>query len=145
MANTIRSSGYFNIKAKRLKNYCIWYARQKNLKARATDELRTDLLSINGIGPETADDILLYAFHRPVFVIDAYTRRLFSRLNLIDAQDSYEDLRLLFEKKLAKQENTVKLFNDFHALIVSHAKNICRARDPNCEECCLQKQCSYNK
>ncbi len=145
LAVLIKSSGYFNVKAQRLQNYCEWFSRQKNPDTRATDELRTDLLSINGVGPETADDILLYAFHRPVFVIDAYTRRLFSRLNLVYAQDSYEDLRLLFEKKLAKQKNKVKLFNDYHALIVRHAKDICLVRNPDCESCCLQRQCSYNE
>jgi len=144
LATLIKASGYFNVKAKRLKNYCHWYAEQKNLNARATEDLRADLLSINGVGPETADDILLYAFHRPVFVIDAYTRRIFSRLNLVDKDRSYEELRLLFEKKLAKQKNKVKLFNNYHALIVSHAKDSCRARNPVCDECCLRQQCSYN-
>ncbi len=145
LAELIKSSGYFNVKAQRLKNYCFWYAQQKNLSHRTTDELRADLLTINGVGPETADDILLYAFHRPEFVIDAYTRRIFSRLNLIDKNHSYESLRLLFENKLAKQKNKVKLFNDYHALIVNHAKDICRARNPVCKKCCLKQQCHYNE
>ena len=145
LAALIKSSGYYNVKAKRLKNYCFWYAQQNDLAARLTDNLRDDLLSINGVGPETADDILLYAFQRPVFVIDAYTRRLFSRLDLIAEQESYEGLRALFEKKLEKRKNKVKLFNEYHALIVNHARHICRARNPVCVDCCLRLQCNYNQ
>ncbi|VAW90878.1 Endonuclease III [hydrothermal vent metagenome] len=145
LAALIKSSGYFNVKAKRLKNYCFWYAQQKKLASRLTDNLRDDLLSINGVGPETADDILLYAFQRPVFVIDAYTRRLFSRLDLISRDESYEVLRTLFEKKLVKRKNKVELFNEYHALIVNHAKHTCRARNPDCADCCLRTQCNYNQ
>ena len=86
LADLIRPSGYFNIKARRLKNYCNWYQESgefTELNTRDTQVLRNALLKVNGVGPETADDILLYAFERPVFVIDAYTRRLFSRLGLI--------------------------------------------------------------
>ena len=86
LANWLRPSGYFNVKAERLKNFCRWYVEAGGFNALSkldTDTLRDSLLSVNGVGPETADDILLYAFDRPVFVIDAYTRRLFSRLGLI--------------------------------------------------------------
>lgn len=91
LASWLKPSGYFNIKAKRLKNYCRWYVQQGAYPALSqwpTDELRHGLLSVNGVGPETADDILLYAFERPVFVIDAYTRRLFTRLGTISGDEA---------------------------------------------------------
>jgi endonuclease-3 related protein len=102
-----------------------------------TDTLRDSLLSVNGIGPETADDMLLYAFDRPVFVVDAYTRRLFSRLGFIAGDEAYEDLRLAFEDGLGPD---VGLYNEFHALIVIHAKMVCRVR-PLCGDCLLRPGC----
>ena len=140
LAQLIRPSGYFNIKARRLQNFCRWYLRQgglEELRGWPDDKLRQALLEVNGIGPETADDILLYAFERPVFVIDAYTRRLFSRLGLIDHDAGYEALRAWFEDHLGVD---VKLFNDFHAQIVIHAKDICR-KTPRCAACCLRDKC----
>ena len=104
-----------------------------------TGALRDALLSVKGVGPETADDILLYAFERPVFVIDAYTRRLFARLGQIAGDELYEDLRLAFEGKL---DADVGLYKEFHALIVIHARTICRVR-PQCRECVLQQRCRY--
>lgn len=136
----LRPSGYFNIKAKRLRNFCDWYISHggyQKLKSWPTDQLRHGLLSVNGIGLETADDILLYAFKRPVFVIDAYTRRLFSRLGIINGGESYEDLRALFERKL---ETDAQLFGEYHALIVSHGKGVCK-KAPLCGECVLAKRC----
>ncbi|MCW8831644.1 MAG: endonuclease III domain-containing protein [Gammaproteobacteria bacterium] len=144
LASWLRPVGYFNVKAKRLKSFCQWYleAGQFNRLARLdTDELRKALLSVNGVGPETADDILLYAFERPVFVIDAYTRRLFSRLGYIGGDEGYEALRVSFEKKLQKQPDLVQLFNEYHSLIVWHAKYFCKTR-PVCEGCCLRKHCT---
>ena len=102
-----------------------------------TEALRQSLLSVHGIGPETADDILLYAFSRPVFVIDAYTRRLFSRLGIIAGDEPYETLRVLIEQTLGAD---VELFNEYHALIVQHAKDICRTR-PECARCTLNERC----
>ncbi|MEK7206582.1 MAG: endonuclease, partial [Pseudomonadota bacterium] len=102
-----------------------------------TPELRQALLAVHGIGPETADDILLYAFHRPVFVIDAYTRRIFQRLGLIAGKEDYESLRQLFENAL---DSDVQLFNEYHALIVIHGKDVCKKR-PVCRNCCLAKHC----
>ena len=93
--------------------------------------LRKRLLDVNGIGPETADDILLYAFERPVFVIDAYTRRLFKTLNLIDGTESYEVLRQFFESSLVSD---VGLFKAYHALIVRHAKEKC-THQSSCLHC----------
>ena len=145
LAELLRPVGYFNVKARRLKNFCNWYQTSNNSEQTNTDCLRRELLSINGVGPETADDILLYAFRRPVFVIDAYTRRLFSRLELIEDNKSYEELRSWFETKLKRVKNKVALFNEYHALIVQHAKAHCRARKPLCETCCLKRSCAYAK
>ena len=147
VAAWIRSAGYFNVKAKRLRNYCAWYVDrggEKKLRRVDTAILRNELLSINGVGPETADDILLYAFHRPVFVIDAYTRRLLSRLQLAAGDESYEHLREHIETRLRGEvrgkRDTVALYNEFHALIVHHAKEVCKPR-PRCESCCLAAYC----
>lgn len=140
LAEWIRPSGYFNIKARRLRNYCRWYTDAGGYQplAKQSDvDLRRALLAVNGVGPETADDILLYAFKRPVFVIDAYTRRLFARLGLIQGDEGYDELRLGLEQALGAD---VALFNEYHALIVVHAKDICRVR-PRCSECMFRKIC----
>ena len=145
LAQWLKPSGYFNIKARRLQNYCRWYLDAggwSTLSEKTTPELRNALLSVNGVGPETADDILLYAFDRPVFVIDAYTRRLFSRLELIQKNEDYESLRALFENTLNSVRNPVQLFNEYHALIVHHAKHYCR-KQPLCHMCCLRRHCAY--
>ncbi len=94
---------------------------------------------MNGVGYETADDILLYAFERPVFVIDAYTRRIFSRLGLIAGDEPYNELRKTIELAL-KQD--VQLFNEYHALIVNHGKDVCRVK-PKCADCILNQDCSF--
>lgn len=144
LADWLRPSGYFNVKARRLRNLCHWYREQggfEALAAQPTPVLRAGLLSVNGIGPETADDILLYAFERPVFVIDAYTRRLFSRLGLLEATLDYEAMRHAFEQALVEGAVApVPLFNEYHALIVMHAKEACRPR-PRCASCCLRLAC----
>ncbi|MEW6353816.1 MAG: endonuclease [Pseudomonadota bacterium] len=144
LAHWLKPSGYFNVKARRLRNFCRWYAEQGGFEALArleTSALRHALLGVNGVGPETADDILLYAFARPVFVIDAYTRRLFTRLGLIEGAEGYEALRARFENALTiKGKRRLKLFNEYHALIVKHGKDVCRAR-PLCARCCLARHC----
>ncbi len=140
LAGWLKPSGYFNVKAKRLRAFCRWYRAQgglKPLQALPTAELRAALLAVPGVGPETADDILLYAFARPVFVIDAYTRRIFQRLGLIDGDEGYETLRALFERDVRKN---VSRYNEYHALIVRHGKEICRTR-PRCCACCLAGGC----
>lgn len=140
LASWLKPSGYFNIKAKRLRAYCEWLIRKGGVKRLAqlpTIALRDELLQVHGIGPETADDILLYAFHRPVFVIDAYTRRVFKRLGLIEGNEDYETLRELFEKSLVTD---AQLFNEYHALIVAHAKDACRPQ-PRCDSCKLGTLC----
>jgi len=140
LAGWLRPSGYFNIKAQRLKNFCRWYLQAGGygeLKRLDTPALRTALLGVNGVGMETADDILLYAFQRPVFVIDAYTRRLFSRLGYFEGGEPYEVMRGMLENLLGPDAG---LYNEYHALIVRHAKEICRTR-PACEACVLSGRC----
>ncbi|WP_455198773.1 hypothetical protein [Kaarinaea lacus] len=143
LADWIRPSGYFNIKAKRLRNFCRWYVdagEYASVRTMDTSQLRDQLLSVNGVGPETADDILLYAFNRPVFVIDAYTRRLFGRLGLVKKHPGYEHLRAVFEESLPADS---ALLNEYHALIVKHAKEVCK-KTPECLSCCLSGRCQFN-
>jgi len=144
LAKLIRSSGYFNIKADRLKAYCHWYLQAGELKALkklTTQDLRLQLLMVHGVGPETADDILLYAFHRPVFVIDTYTRRLFSRLGWVSGDEPYDVLRLELQKRLG---DDIALFNEYHALLVMHGKETCRPK-PRCNQCMLTRVCKVIK
>ena len=143
LARWLRPSGYFNVKATRVRALCRWIIAQGGLRKLvrvSTSVLREALLKVHGVGPETADDIVLYAFNRPVFVIDAYTRRLFSRLGIIKGDEPYEALRSMFENGL---RSDTSLFNEYHALIVFHAKHICRGRRPLCERCCLSKRCRF--
>jgi endonuclease III related protein len=140
LAAWLKPSGYFNVKAKRLRAFCEWLLRNGGAPRIArwpTDRLRAELLAAHGVGPETADDILLYAFSRPVFVIDAYTRRLFQRLGLIEGSEPYENLRALFETSL---DSKASLFSEYHALIVVQAKDVCRPR-PHCTACDLGTLC----
>lgn len=137
LAELIRSSGFFNVKAKRLKNLCGWLQSQGGLDALSlwdTARLRRALLAINGIGPETADDILLYAFQRPVFVIDSYTRRLLRKLGLVQGSEDYETLRQIFESCLPPDHS---LYNEYHALIVRHAKEKC-THGSHCRHCSVE-------
>jgi endonuclease-3 related protein len=142
LGNWLRPSGYFNVKAERLRHFCRWYVQAggyDRLKRLATGTLRPALLGVKGIGKETADDMLLYAFQRPVFVIDAYTRRLFSRLGLCRGDEDYDRLRLAIERRLGPD---VALYNEFHALIVRHAKDACRVK-PRCHGCALRPRCRF--
>ena len=139
LAQLIRSSGYFRQKARKLKAFANFvYANYSGSLSRMfrapTQKLRHELLAVHGIGPETADSILLYAGRHPVFVIDAYTRRLFERHALASPGDSYEHLRSLFERSLSSDH---QLFNEFHALIVHIGKNFCRKSAARCESCPL--------
>ena len=143
LADWLRPVGYFNVKATRLRNFCQWFIEAgdlQKLQNQDTHSLRQNLLAVKGIGPETADDILLYAFDRPVFVIDAYTRRLFQRLGYIDDNPAYEELRMWFEEKLRRVAGKVQVFNEYHALIVHHAKYFCKSK-PECSSCCLNSIC----
>ena len=141
LAALLRPSGYFNVKARRLQAFCTWYVEAgglERLRRRRTAPLRRALLAVPGVGPETADDILLYAFGRRVFVIDAYTRRLFGRLGLVPPGLPYEELREVFERALAPR---AALYNEYHALIVRLAKEVCGPR-PRCGACCLAADCT---
>lgn len=141
LTELLRPAGTFRIKAQRLYNLCRWFVNEGGfsiLDKQSTSTLRQQLLSINGIGPETADAILLYAFSRPVFVIDAYTRRLLKRLGWLKSEADYESLRAVFELTL---DTDVDQFAQYHALIVEHAKLFCRAR-PQCAGCILKRMCA---
>ena len=136
----IRPSGFFNQKAARLRGFCTFYLDQGGEAGIAgLDDPRDALLALHGIGPETADSMLLYALHTPVFVIDAYTRRIFTRLGLADPQVPYEELQTFFHARLPLD---APLFNEYHALIVQHAKQHCRSK-PRCEGCPLRHDCVF--
>jgi len=140
LAELIRPAGYFNIKAKRLKNFIDLLMREyqgsmNRMKKEDFSSVRKKLLSVNGIGPETADSIILYALEKPVFVIDAYTKRVLSRHNILDHDASYEAFQNLFHSKL--KEN-ISLFNEYHALFVRLAKENCRTK-PLCTGCPLER------
>ena len=140
LAELIRPAGYFNIKAKRLKNFVDWLfdnynGRLSGLESVDTDRLRAELLAIKGIGPETADSILLYAFGRAIFVVDAYTARIACRHQLIEPDADYKQLRELFQSNL--QQDT-QLFNEYHALLVRVGKEFCKPK-ANCSNCPLRK------
>jgi endonuclease-3 related protein len=142
LAQLIRPSGYFRGKARKLKAFVeLLYGRFSGnldlLIAAPADDLRAALLATHGIGPETADSILLYAANRPVFVIDAYTRRTFLRLGLVPYADTYEGWQNVFMRALPGDPT---LFNEYHALIVRHGKDVCRKR-PLCAECPLATIC----
>ncbi len=142
LARRIRPAGYFNVKARRLRNLVAWYRDRggmERLKYWSTARLREALLAVHGVGRETADDILLYAFHRPVFVIDAYTRRLYERLGVMDGDADYESMRTMTEAALSSR---VRDMNEWHALIVAHAKDVCRP-NPLCDRCPLCTRCDY--
>ena len=134
----VRPAGYFRLKAKRLRNFTQWLfdaheGRLDALDAIETHRLREELLGISGIGPETADSILLYALDRPVFVVDTYTARIAVRHSLIEPDIDYTQLQYLFESNL---EPDVRLFNEFHALLVHVGKDFCKPT-PKCSACPL--------
>lgn len=138
LAELIKPSGYYNIKAGRLKGFMRFlFSRYGGSLAKVsrkpTVELRKELLGLNGIGPETCDSILLYAFRRPVFVVDAYTRRILERHGCVKGDASYEKIQGIFMKSLPGSE---KIFNEFHALIVRLGKDFCR-KTPSCGSCPL--------
>jgi endonuclease-3 related protein len=144
LAELIRPAGYYNIKAKRLKSFLMWLFQNydgqlANLESLDTDRLRAELLAVKGIGPETADSILLYAFDRPIFVVDAYTARVAVRHGLIEPDADYEQLRDLFQSNLPQEP---QLFNEFHALLVRLGKEFCKP-NAKCPGCPLEKLPHY--
>jgi len=141
----IRSSGYFRQKARKLKAFVKFLRNEHRgsltrMFRAPTAKLRQQLLNVHGIGRETADSILLYAGNHPVFVVDAYTRRILERHVLAYGKESYEEISGLFEKSLP---NDPQLFNEFHALIVHTGKNYCRTRTPLCSQCALRPFLRY--
>lgn len=138
LARLIKPAGFFRLKAKRLRHFLEFFLEEcggdvAKLKRRPADLLRRKLLAVNGIGPETADSILLYALAKPVFVIDAYTKRILSRHYLAKKEATYHELQDLFLKRLKPD---VSLFNAYHAEIVHTAKDFCRTK-PRCVACPL--------
>ncbi|HHT9145810.1 MAG: endonuclease III domain-containing protein [Candidatus Brocadiaceae bacterium] len=139
LAKLIRPSGFFNVKAKRVKAFINWlFSRYEgNLSkmfAQDLQALRSELLSVKGIGPETADSILLYAGNMPTFVVDAYTHRIFSRHELIPEESTYDEMKSFFEENLPED---VQLFNEYHALLVNIGKTFCKTKKV-CEPCPLK-------
>lgn len=135
----IRPAGYYNLKTKRLKNFVSFlYSSYGGSLARLSSEnagdLRKALLNVNGIGPETCDSIMLYAFEKPIFVVDAYTKRVFSRHGFIDEDSDYYNVQKLFMDKLPVKTS---LYNEYHALIVRLAKEFCRTKRL-CTDCPLK-------
>lgn len=138
LAFLIRPSGYFNIKAGRLKAFIAFISTayrssMKKMGKGESDSLRQELLNVHGIGPETADSILLYALGKPMFVIDAYTKRVMSRHGVLNHGASYDTYQQMFHKLLV---NDIALFNEYHALLVRVGKDYCRPK-PRCRNCPL--------
>lgn len=145
LASLIKPAGYYNVKARRLRAIVDFIVTRGNGKVEGllslgdTLEIRNQLLQVSGIGRETADSILLYALGKPIFVVDAYTRRLFGRLGLIDPKADYDKIRDFFESRLGMDPS---LFNDYHAQIVAHGKEVCK-KSPRCQGCILSDLCSF--
>ena len=137
----IRPSGFFSQKAPRLKRLAQWFTSYgcdvAAVRRENPEKIRGELLALSGVGRETADSILLYAFAQPYFVVDAYTRRIFTRLGF-PLPGAYDEVRFFFERALPRGG---RLYNEYHALIVRHAKAHCKAK-PACEGCPLKNACS---
>ncbi|MBN2013844.1 MAG: endonuclease III domain-containing protein [Candidatus Altiarchaeota archaeon] len=146
LAEKIKPAGCFNAKARKLKSFIGFLFENyggdlRVLFSLPRDHMRSELLSVWGIGPETADSIILYAANKPSFVVDAYTKRIFSRLGLVEEDISYSDLKQFFEHQLPVD---VSLYSEFHALIVALGKNFCRKK-PVCRECPIQSLCVFGR
>ncbi|MDD5108393.1 MAG: endonuclease III domain-containing protein [Candidatus Omnitrophica bacterium] len=142
LAVLIKSTGYYNIKAVRLRSFLKFFfdtyaAKIKSMAKQDLITLRKQLFEVNGIGPETADSILLYALNKPIFVVDAYTRRILLRHGLIKEEDDYSQVQDIFMRNLKVD---TKLFNEYHALLVKLAKDYCHKQNPKCEICPLHGQ-----
>ncbi len=138
LAELIRPAGYYNLKTKRLKEFLRWLKVKYNLEPKllrrvSMSKSRPELLGVHGIGPETADSILLYALDKSVFVVDTYTYRILSRHGLVGENASYAELQNVFMDNL---EHNVKYFNEFHALLVQVGKDYCQPRR-KCKNCPL--------
>jgi len=148
----IQPSGYYNQKTQRLKQLSFHLKNNYSYNLdeffnRKTNRIRSELLSLNGIGPETADSILLYAGEHPIFVVDAYTKRISKRIPLQTSTKTYDDIQTFFQNSLTnhfKDKKLVETYKELHALIVELAKNFCK-KNPNCNSCILKKNCSFKK
>jgi endonuclease-3 related protein len=145
LARLIRPCGYYNAKALKLKSFAYWLGNHYSddldkLFSNDIDDLHQKLLSIHGIGQETADSIILYAANKPIFVVDAYTRRIISRIGLAPNKNSYAAYQAFFMEHLPPD---AKLFNEYHALLVCLGKKVCRPR-PLCPQCCLNDLCQFS-
>ena len=143
LATLVYPSGYYNAKARKLKALAEYLGDTwgDDIDAMARAELanlRAELLAVHGVGEETADDILLYALDKPVFVIDTFTRRLIDRLGLAPGEDKYSAYQALFMERVAPD---AEVYGEYHALIVRHAKEACRKTAPLCDGCVLQRVC----
>lgn len=141
LAKIIRPTGYYNQKAKKIRRFLDFYKRfdydHRALGSLDLSHLRKELLSVNGIGPETADSILLYALNMKIFVVDAYTRRIFTRLGVLTGKEGYHEIQDLFHRAF---KGGVPEYNEYHALIVAHGKDHCKKK-PLCDTCCLASLC----
>ncbi len=140
LAELIRPAGYFRLKTKRLMNFVRWLMDRFDgsmdaMSGVSQSTLREELLAINGIGPETADSILLYAVAKPTFVVDAYTHRIAVRHGWIEPEAGYEDLKDYFESRLPDDVSTL---NEMHAMLVVIGKRFCRPREARCDQCPLK-------
>lgn len=159
LASLIRPAGYYNLKAERLKSFLKFFIRHyngsvKKMSCVTTASLRQQLLAVKGVGPETADSMLLYALNRPIFVVDAYTKRILLRHHFIGQDTSYDKTQSLFVQNLRsvvsparnakaiskenKISHGVKLFNEYHALLVKLGKEFCLKNNPKCDICPLK-------
>jgi endonuclease-3 related protein len=144
VARLVHPCGYYNVKARKLQAFAHWLGEHyhdslEKLFARDMASLREQLLAIYGIGEETADSIILYAANKPAFVIDAYTRRIINRLGMAPDGNSYKAYQEFF---MANLPSDIRLFNEYHALLVCLAKNVCQSR-PLCPQCCLNDMCHF--
>jgi len=138
LSSLIRPAGYYRLKSSRLKHFLQFFIDEYDgdvqlMSEHSINDLREGLLSVNGIGRETADSILLYALDKPIFVVDSYTKRILMRHNVCDEETDYDGLQELFMSAFPSDE---KLFNEYHALIVETGKNFCKKK-PLCESCPL--------
>lgn len=141
LAHFIRPAGFYNLKARRLKNLIELLRKYDfDFKKTAAQIKREELLSVNGIGKETADSILLYAFDKPIFVVDNYTRRLLQRLGVVCGEADYEEIQSLFHRI----SSDLQCYKEYHALIVRHVKQICLKNKPKCGDCCIGMFCKYS-
>lgn len=152
ISRIIKPALYHNVKAKKLKAFMEFLHQNYNsnlnlLFNQPKDKLREKLLGVWGIGPETADSIILYAAGKPSFVVDAYTHRIFTRVGLLDGKTGYDynEIQKTIESNIPPKQENVGVYKEYHALIVELGKRFCRKNKPLCSECPIKKQCKTGK